>query len=297
MKTDFVTGVDIGGSHITAGLVNITTRTVVEGSCLRRPVDPHANAEVIITAWADIIREATALSGEKLYHVGIAMPGPFDYEGGTSLIKGFNKYESLYGLNVKELLAQRLGIRTADIKLKNDAAAFLQGEIFCGAVAGYEKAVGITIGTGLGSAKTIPDGTIECGVNTSPLHGTIAEEYISIRWFLKRYKELTGKTVNNVKTIAALVPKEAAAAQIFQEFTANLATVLQRFMAEEQPDVVVIGGGIANAFDLFAPQLTTLLQDTAGSIPIKQSLLGETAAMAGAACIFQSIQQTTNSYL
>ena len=297
MNTVNVTGVDIGGSHITAGLVNIVTRTVVHDSLVRRPVNPHAGAEEIIAAWENTIRQAAFSFGTTPYRVGIAMPGPFDYEGGTSLIKGFNKYESLYGLNVKELLAQQLGIRTADIKLKNDAAAFLQGEIFCGAAAGYERAVGVTIGTGLGSAKTIGDNTIECGVNISPLHGTIAEEYISIRWFLKRYQELTGQSVKDVKTIAALAAKEAAAAQVFQEFTVNLATVLQRFMAEEQPDVVVIGGGIANAFDLFAPQLMTLLQDRGVNIPVKQSLLGETAAMAGAACIFQHIQQTTNSYL
>jgi glucokinase len=42
--------------------------------------------------------------------IGISMPGPFDYENGICLIKGQNKYEALYGLYIKGLLADKLGI-------------------------------------------------------------------------------------------------------------------------------------------------------------------------------------------
>lgn len=308
---EVVVGVDIGGSHITAGLVNVGDCTVNQGSIVRVAVDPHAPAHNIIKAWGDVIRQV-AVSFENAaenatFKIGIAMPGPFDYENGISLIKGFNKYEALHGLNVKEMLAHDIGISTAAILLKNDAAAFLQGEIYCGAATGYQQAIGITMGTGLGSARTVNGNTEACEVNVSPLHQGIAEDYISIRWFLKRYRELTGQAVKDVKFLAEAARHEASAAQVFREFTANLATVLQRFMAEEQPDIVVIGGGIANAYDLFYPQLIELLQDTMEKTLIKRSLLGETAAIAGAACCWkseqidtlpeQNNQQTINRYL
>lgn len=287
MKITYVAGVDIGGSHITAGLVNITTRTLVNDSLVRNPVNPHAGAEEIIAAWGHTIRQAAAAFGATPYRVGIAMPGPFDYPNGISLIKGFNKYESLYGLNVKALLAQFLGIGATDIKLKNDAAAFLQGEVFGGAARGYSKAVGITLGTGLGSARTLNGDIAEGALNVSPLHNGIAEDYISIRWFLKRYHELTGQYAASVRALAERVGQDKQAAQVFQEFSANLATVLQRFIEEEQPEIVVVGGGIANAFDLFYPELRRLLAATTDHTVIKRSVLGEAAAMIGAASFFE----------
>jgi glucokinase len=289
MKTDMVIGVDIGGSHITAGLVNITQRTVVQDSLIRHAVDPHADAHTIIDAWGSAIQQVAAFFEGQTFRIGIAMPGPFDYVNGISLIKGFNKYESLYGLNVKELLSQKLSIPVNGISLKNDAAAFLQGEIFFGAAAGYSKAIGITLGTGLGSARSMGNDTEDCTVNVSPLHDGRAEDYISVRWFISRYAELTGHTPPNVKYIADKVKEELQAAQVFNEFVVNLAFVLQRFIEEEQPDVLVLGGGIANAFYIFYPALEQQLKGRIGHTVIRQSLLGESAAMAGAAGSWETI--------
>jgi glucokinase len=289
MKTDFVIGVDIGGSHITAGLVNITQRTVLKDSIIRHYVDPHASAAAIIDDWTKAIQQVAAFFEGQAFRIGIAMPGPFDYVNGISLIRGFNKYESLYGLNVKEMLAQKLSIPVTGISLKNDAAAFLQGEIFCGAATGYAKAIGITLGTGLGSARKVDNDTEACAVNVSPLHEGRAEDYISIRWFLSRYAELSGQTPPHVKYIANKVKEDPYAAQVFNEFVVNLAFVLQRFIEEEQPNVLVLGGGIANAFDIFYPALEQQLKSRIGNTAIRQSLLGESAAMAGAAGSWENI--------
>ena len=286
MKTDYVIGADIGGSHITAGLVNIVAGTMEHGTVVRRTVDPHAPANDIMAAWSESIQEAARFFDGASYRIGIAMPGPFDYANGISLIKGFNKYESLYGLNVKEMLAQRLTTTAADIKLKNDAAAFLQGEVFCGAAMGYNKAVGITLGTGLGSARTINGDTEERAVNVSPLYDSIAEDYISTRWFLKRYAELTGNKPKDVRSLAEKLELDINAGRVFGEFTTNLAIVLRQFITEEQPEVVVLGGGIANAFDIFYPRLRELLTGKINDTVIKRSSLGESAAMIGAASIF-----------
>lgn len=285
MKANYVVGVDIGGSHVTAGLVDIVSKTLVNGSLVRKAVDPHAAATNIINTWSEAIQEVATVFEGGPYYIGIAMPGPFDYENGISLIKGFDKYESLYGMNVKDLLGQQLGISPTSFKLKNDAAAFLQGEVFCGAAVNYRKAIGITLGTGLGSAHMVGQDTEECALNIFPFHDGVAEDYISIRWFLKRYQALTGHQPVNVKYIADRVGADKHATQVFEEFTVNLALVLQPFMDEEQPDVVILGGGIANAFDLFYPDL---LEKLTGKIPLKQSTLGEAAAMAGAACCWNN---------
>src|SRR6187397_1253508 len=144
MKDNMVLGVDIGGSHITAGLIDMETRTLRTDSIKRRKVNSADTAENIIAAWASLIKEITGSSGVR---IGIAMPGPFDYELGVSYIKGLEKYESLYGKNVKDLLAAALDIPAKHIRLKNDAGCFLQGETFAGSAKGYNSAIGLTIGT------------------------------------------------------------------------------------------------------------------------------------------------------
>jgi glucokinase len=92
----------------------------------------------IIVTWANAIRESFSKTDFTVRRVGIAMPGPFDYEKGIGYIKGLHKFEHLYGENVKELLATNLGIQTDNITMLNDASAFLWGEINCGAGAGYQ---------------------------------------------------------------------------------------------------------------------------------------------------------------
>jgi len=107
MKREYVLGVDIGGSHITAGLIDLVNKSYVANTQVRKRVNSHASSQEIISIWAETIAEANLL---MKYDVGIAMPGPFDYENGISLIKGFNKYESLYEMSIRELLSDKLKI-------------------------------------------------------------------------------------------------------------------------------------------------------------------------------------------
>jgi glucokinase len=66
-----------------------------------------------LSIWAETIKQA--LKGSEDGRIGIAMPGPFDYLTGICLMKNVNKYESLYGLNIKQELSDRLGIDVQNI--------------------------------------------------------------------------------------------------------------------------------------------------------------------------------------
>ncbi len=152
MNKTIVVGCDIGGSHISTALVDLETKTLLIDTFERHPVNSHDAVASIIETWSECILSSCRKGGKQGISVGIAIPGPFDYEKGISLMKGQDKYEALYGVNVKELLAGRLGILPDQVKFLNDAASFLQGEMFAGAGTSFRKAVGITLGTGLGSA-------------------------------------------------------------------------------------------------------------------------------------------------
>src|ERR1044072_9863434 len=108
-------GIDIGGSHITAGMVDLVQKKIVEGSVVRHLVNRHASAEEILGIWAGTINDRLLSFQQPVTRVGFAMPGPFDYPNGICLIKGFDKYEALYGLSIRQELAARTGVPAEQI--------------------------------------------------------------------------------------------------------------------------------------------------------------------------------------
>lgn len=287
MADQFTIGVDIGGTHITAARVNLQKGLLLPDTLIREHVDARGEKADIIQSWAQGIEGAAAGSTRETLRIGIAMPGPFDYAAGVSGMQNQEKYDALYGLNVKRLLANALHIQPAHIQFMNDAACFLQGEAFGGAAKGAERAIGLTLGTGLGTAF-YSDGLAEdAALWCAPFKEGIAEDYVSSRWFTKRYHTLTGKEVPNVKTLVSLLPSEPLVQTVFDEFGQNVGEFLVPYFQRERPDVVVIGGNIAQALDLFLPALQQTLASQAISVPIKKAELGEEAALIGAASLWK----------
>lgn len=277
----FVLSADIGGTHITAALVDTERGHIVRGSLVREAVDSHANAGTIADAWSKAIARAVKGSGAR--NLSLAMPGPFDYEQGISLIKGQGKYEQLYGLNVKELLGARLGLRAEDIFLINDAAAFLQGEVLAGAARGYSTAIGITLGTGLGTC-IYRDGVADnADLWKAPFKEGIAEDYLCTRWFIRYCQELSGKNITGVSDLLSNGEEPGLVQEVFGTFGENLGLFLASFVAAELPEVVVLGGNIARAFDRFEHGLSRVLKQHYPDLPVKTAHLGEEAALLGAA--------------
>lgn len=286
VNSSFVVGVDIGGSHITSALVDLHEKTILPGSIARKSLNSHVDSNLVISAWAQAIKESTADLANLSLKIGIGLPGPFDYEKGICWIKGQDKYDALHGLNVRNLLASELGIEDEDIKLNNDAVCFLQGEAFAGAGKGYSKVIGLTLGTGLGAAVVANGEAKDANLWDSPFKDSIAEDYLSTRWFLKRYKELSGEPVPSVKDLSLLVETDAKAKAVFQEFGSNLGIFLNKFIQTENPEIVVLGGNIANAYHLFENSLKENIDASYLKIPIVKASLGEDATVLGASALW-----------
>jgi glucokinase len=287
MKDSFVLGIDIGGSHLTAALVNEATRKFVPDSYTRMRVNSHGTAEEILNTWVSAIEDIFKKHPVKNKRIGIAMPGPFDYENGISLITKLDKYEALYKLNVKELLSEKLSIPKPSILMMNDAACFLRGEVYYGAAKGHTDVIGITLGTGTGSAFHHNGITVDANLGPSPFMDSIADEYFSTRWFVKRYIEKTGFAIKDVKAMAELYSSEEHVREIFSEFVKNLAVFLEGFVKKENPQIIVMGGNIAQSSALFLDDLIAQLATKEVKIPIVNAQLGEEAAILGAASLFE----------
>lgn len=284
MKDNIILGVDIGGSHITAALVDVESGRILDSSSFREKIESQGEASGIIRSWCGVIRRSLR-SGAHSGKIAVAMPGPFDYANGISHMKGMGKYEALYGLDVRSLIFAELG-EQVELRFVNDAECFLQGELSHGIASDYQNVVGFTIGTGFGSSRGKWGIASDADLWNRPFMGGICEDFFSSRWFVSRYTDFSGLRVPNVKEIIENIDLASPLLQLFDEFSMNLGTFLAKLHKEDHFDCVVLGGNISNASELFIPQLRYHLQTMSVEVPVYISDKGEDAALIGAACSF-----------
>ncbi|HEX7905403.1 MAG TPA: ROK family protein [Chitinophagaceae bacterium] len=294
MNRKLVAGVDIGGSHITVALVEPVTKRVIDCTRKRRDIDASADAGSLLDQWSSLIKKSFAEVGKPVSEVGVAMPGPFDYEQGISFIQGQEKFDKLYGVNVKNELAERLGIDEDNIVFTNDAECYLRGEVVSGAGIGYNRMIGLTIGTGLGSAIAIDGEVKDADLWRSKFKDAIAEEYLSARWFIRRYSELTGVVVKDVKQLALLGREDSCAQNIFKEFSINLGAFLLRHIMTHNLEMIILGGNIAKSYSLFSSALNDYFIAEGITVEVRTAGLWEDAALIGGASRFFTKQKELN---
>lgn len=287
-------GVDIGGSHVTSVAVDLQTRTLLNETLTRREVDSNGPAEEILAAWAGALTETiSSIEGQNLTGIGFAMPGPFDYPSGIAQFKGVKKFDSLHGVNVRSEMIRRTGVpRDCPVRFVNDATCFAIGEAWMGKAASFNRVMAITLGTGFGSAFLFEGVPIETGkevppqgcVYHLPFGDSNADDHFSTRWFVARYKTLTGKPMEGVKELIDHYNSDKVVREIFHEFGNNLGVFLGPWLRLFKAECLVMGGNIAKSADFFLQPFTTSLASTGvDNLTIYCSELGEDAAIVGGA--------------
>lgn len=286
MNKILVLGLDVGGTHVTSALIDISQKKVVKNSGIRRLLDSTGSLEEIIAVLHEVIRLSVIDMPLSEIKIGIAIPGPFDYEMGICLISEQQKFGSLYKQDVRKALADKLDIDAENIKFCNDAACYLNGEVVGGVAVGYKKVLGLTLGTGLGAAIAEGGKVLDADLWSSPFRKGIAEDFISSRWILDHYTSKTGETKASVKELAEAAVVDKVALQVFEALGKNIGEFLVQQLAGKDFEMVVLGGNIANAFDLFIMPLKDLLAESAIDVEVKKTVLGEHASILGAAALW-----------
>lgn len=286
----YVLTADIGGSHITAAICDTANNSIIQDSVTRVEVDSRGPAVDILARWGEALRGSLAKCTLSVSGLAVAMPGPFDYPNGICYIKGLDKYEALYGKDIKQYFADVMQLDASQVKFRNDAESTIAGEVLAGAGKGFQAVMGVTLGTGFGSAFSRHQNTADINLGSEPYKETIADDYLSTRWFLKRYHELTGSKLNGgVKELAFLAGKNEVAKTVFKEFAANMIDFLSPYIKQRNPEVLIICGNIAKASEFFMPYL----KDNLSPVAIKLALLGENAPLIGAAATFNDTAADT----
>ena len=294
MDMELYLGMDIGGSHMAAGLVRKDSGELIDEGYAREGLNSSGTAGEILGGWEALIRRMLHRAGDSpVVGIGIAMPGPFDYARGISLIRNLHKFDALYGLDLKKWLKTTLGLN-ADfpVVFENDAACFGRGEYWAGASRQRDKTVAITLGTGLGASFLAAGEPLEDGPDVPPggvlynLHyrGYAAEEAFSARGILSAYHALSGRTVTNVRDLAQCASNgEKNALAVFRNFGAQFGEFTGPWLRRFGAQVIVLGGGISAASALFLPALEASLKEQGVRADVLISQLKEQGAVIGAA--------------
>ena len=306
MSSTVVPVLEIGGTHVTAALVDSGAGVVVPDSVRRDGLDASAAAESILGAILGCAASVKAAPGAPW---GVAVPGPFDYARGIALFSGVGKFEALYGVDVRARLMAGVTPQPGSISFLNDADAFLTGEALFGAAVGHDRCVGITLGTGVGSAFLADGVLLDAGPGVPPegrvdllrIGGVPLEDVVSRRAIRRHYQQLLGtrhgdgSTDSTGSTDSLDVAQIATSARdgephaveaLSTAFTA-LGEALGPWIADFGATALVVGGSMAGSWDLVEPPLragiTRSVPDLPSRIVIREAADSDHAALLGAA--------------
>jgi len=273
---------DVGGSHVSAAVCLSGAYRL--GTVVSALHSASETSDDFIDLLYNLGVKASS-GGNGLCGAELAVPGPFDFAAGISRMR--HKLPYLYGIDLRSRLAERFGWQPNRVRFLLDSAAFLLGEIGAGEARGVPRAVGITLGTGIGSAFAVDGRVVTEGQGVPPggeiwnlpYEGGIVEDFLSTRAIQRSYKLRTG-ALPNVAKIAADVANDLDAAAVFAEFGHHLGVALRMKLSEFAPDVVVIGGGISRSAHLFLPAAMKELAEL--KMQLRVSRLLDHAALAGA---------------
>ena len=283
-----VVGIDLGGTRIKGVLVTD------EGAVLRREARATQDDGCGVREWAETIRGLVRELGNDAA-VGISAPGLAARDRRKiSFLPG--RLPGLEGLDWGDFLG-----RTALVPVMNDAHASLLGEAWIGAARGLRDVIMLTLGTGVGGA-ILSDGKLVRGhigraghlghtcldIDGPPsivgMPGAL--ECAIGNWNIRE------RTAGRFETTHALIDAyrggDEFARAIWLASIRALACALASFINILDPEVIILGGGIAQAGDaLFDPlreELAKVEWRPAGqAVRLLPAELGEWAGAIGAA--------------
>lgn len=263
---------DVGGTSLKAGICG--ENGILEGNEIRSfDAKAKSGREEIFRNFAgvlDALAGRLPKEGACIEGVGMAFPGPFDYEHGVSLMRGLDKYDSIYGLNIPKEIGKYFPVQEKKYLLSeeyrfaflHDVEAFAIGECYFGSGRDCERVIHLCMGTGAGSAFTRggkilkgEDGAPPMGwIFNTPFKESIIDDYLSVRGLAAISRKVCGEAKNGLELSELCWNKDKAALEIYREFGSFLKEAIEPFLDSFQPDGFVLGGQLSKSFSYFGEE-------------------------------------------
>lgn len=253
---------DVGGTQIKGAVFDEEGNRKTDITSY--PSKSRESADVILDNFAFILRELMNTNPQaEIIGVGMAFPGPFDYEKGICQIQGLNKYDSIYGRALEPEMKKRIPeIENAKFGYLHDIEAFAVGEAWFGEMQDESKIVCLCIGTGTGTAflkDKVPqksgEGVPECGwLYWLPYKDSIIDDYISVRGLERICKEVFGEPKSGKELYDLCQNGDETALEAWKKFGDDIIAAILPVIEDFHPDAIIFGGQISKSFTYFGKE-------------------------------------------
>lgn len=311
-KGDLVCAVDLGGTNLRAANIDRDGRIHERVRTATRRSTP---AEDVVSAIAAAVRECEsegAKRGADVGGVSVVVPGSVHVE--TGVVFNAPNLPSLQEYELAPALERALG---RPVMLENDANAAALGERWQGAARGCRTIICLTLGTGVGGGIILDgklwrgaDGTAgEIGHTTVEPFGGMKcncgntgclELYASATAIVRMTREalrqhpssllhsITADDLTSEEIFSAATAGDELALEVFRRVGVYLGIAMATLVNIFNPEMIVIGGGVAAAWEMFAQPARAEVTKRALPIPAQRCQIvraecGDDAGLLGAA--------------
>lgn len=287
-------GIDVGGTSVKYGLVDEDGNVSNKNKFKTNTKDKEILIADLVSAIKEMQKIETNVEG-----IGISMPGVVEANG---FLTTAGAIYCLYGVNIKDVLEQKVGL---PVKVENDANAAAISEKWIGAAQGIHDYLGIVLGTGVGGAMIVNDqiyrgaharsgefGWMIVDDDDVDLEkGSLNFRGATVIGLLRRYNHYSNEHLDDAKIVFQRADSgDTLAKNVLKSYYNSLAKGIINLEVSFDPAVVIIGGGISanQEFIKSLNQTIEKIQKEHNSIkdldfpPVKAAKLKNNAGMIGA---------------
>ena len=313
----YTIGIDLGGTTMTAGIVNENYEIVGKLTWATRLPRPAEDLEKALADLCRTVARDNKVDFADIKYVGIGTPGSVNF---TTGFVGFNTNFGYYDWNLGPDLEALLGCK---VYVENDTRAMTYGEYMCGVGNNEDTMIFVNASWGLGVGLVIDRklfygrsgfsgefghfplldnevicrcgkrGCLETGASGSAVHRIFMEKLAQKRVSMLSDKYNRGEQILLEDILEALGQEDVLAIEVMETVGHTLGKAMAGLINLFNPDLIVLGGTLAVAKDYIMLPLKSAinkysLQLVNKDTTIKLSKLGEKAGAVGACMLSRS---------
>lgn len=270
-------GIDLGGTKIQVGIEK-------DGRIIHQTKALLKEKDSLTSTLEQVIQFIRPLTKHKVDGIGIGVPSVVDIEKG--IVYNVTNIPSWKKVALKDILEKEFDL---PVFVNNDVNCFALGEHKFGVAKDYSCLVGMSIGTGLGSGVIIRNklyAGVNCGageIGLIPYKDKNIEYYASGNFFSSFYNTTA------LDAYKAAKQGDMEALKQWEEFGYHFGSAVQVVMYTYDPQAIVIGGSVANAYPFFKGSMEQSLNDFIYPESVKKLKIhvsqNENIALLGAAAL------------
>jgi len=317
-STQYFAGLDLGGTFLKFALGDDKNAILFKDKLPSRADESNDGVFDVIFQAIDNLQAAARKKNGVLAAIGFGSPGAIDFEKGRLVGKTPN-IKAWENTDIRGTLQSNLDI---PVWVDNDANIMALAESRQGAAKGIKNVICATLGTGIGGGILI-DGEIYRGANFAGaeighmmiVHGGIPcncggrgcfEQYAAAPAILREYLTMmmeNKKTVSEKVTTKTIFNKAANGDRIANDAidlaVSYMGTGFASLANIFNPEMIVIGGGVANAGEAFVQRIRRaielkVMKPALKGLQVKRAVLGNDAGFVGGINLAREMLQKSN---